>query len=214
LIVGEVRSEEAVALYEAMRVGALANVVAGTIHGESPYGVFDRVVHDLKVPTTSFKATDIICVANPIRSADGLHKRRRLVQVTEVRKDWKEDPMLEHGFMDLLTYNPKTDTLEPTKELMEGESEVISSIAGRVKEWIGDFDAVWDNIRLRAKMKQMLVDTAEKARRPDLLEADFVVRANDMFHIYSDRVKEEHGAMVSNEIYSLWDAWLRKELKG
>src|SRR3989338_8986963 len=41
LIVGEVRSSEAKALYEAMRVGALANVVAGTIHGASPYGVFD-----------------------------------------------------------------------------------------------------------------------------------------------------------------------------
>src|SRR3989344_6826784 len=58
LIVGEVRSDEAKALYEAMRVGALANVVAGTIHGDSPYGVFDRVVNDLNVPTTSFKATD------------------------------------------------------------------------------------------------------------------------------------------------------------
>src|SRR3989338_6240109 len=47
LIIGEVRSSEAKALYEAMRVGALANVVAGTIHGDSPYGVFDRVVNDL-----------------------------------------------------------------------------------------------------------------------------------------------------------------------
>src|SRR3989344_4761399 len=60
LIIGEVRSVEAKALYEAMRIGALANVVAGTIHGASPYGVFDRVVNDLEVPITSFKATDII----------------------------------------------------------------------------------------------------------------------------------------------------------
>ncbi|MCX6814434.1 MAG: ATPase, T2SS/T4P/T4SS family [Candidatus Aenigmarchaeota archaeon] len=42
LIVGEVRSTEAKALYEAMRIGALSNVVAGTIHGESAYGVYDR----------------------------------------------------------------------------------------------------------------------------------------------------------------------------
>ena len=73
LIVGEVRSLEAQALYEAMRVGALANVVAGTIHGASPYSVFDRVVNDLDVPVTSFKATDIIAVANPIKTSDGLH---------------------------------------------------------------------------------------------------------------------------------------------
>ncbi|MBI4171072.1 MAG: CpaF family protein, partial [Candidatus Aenigmarchaeota archaeon] len=35
LIIGEVRSKESLALYEAMRIGALANVVAGTIHGDS-----------------------------------------------------------------------------------------------------------------------------------------------------------------------------------
>ncbi|MFH0830253.1 MAG: type II/IV secretion system ATPase subunit, partial [Candidatus Aenigmatarchaeota archaeon] len=64
LIIGEVRSLEAKALYEAMRIGALANLVAGTIHGESAYGVFDRVVNDLGVPPTSFKATDLIVIAN------------------------------------------------------------------------------------------------------------------------------------------------------
>ncbi|MEK6856815.1 MAG: type II/IV secretion system ATPase subunit, partial [Nanoarchaeota archaeon] len=74
LIVGEIRSLESKALYEAMRIGALANVVAGTIHGDSPYGVYDRVVNDLGVPKTSFKATDIIVVCNPVKSADGLSK--------------------------------------------------------------------------------------------------------------------------------------------
>jgi len=102
LIVGEVRSTEAKALYEAMRVGALANVVAGTIHGDSPYGVFDRVVNDLEVPRTSFKATDIIIVANQIRSPDGIHRWRRITQITEVRKKWEQDPLAEEGFVDLL----------------------------------------------------------------------------------------------------------------
>ena len=94
LIIGEVRSVEAKALYEAMRVGALANVVAGTIHGASPYAVFDRVVNDLGVPATSFKATDIIAVANPVKSADGLHASKRLVRISEVRKHWKTDPFV------------------------------------------------------------------------------------------------------------------------
>jgi len=76
LIVGEIRSGEAKALYEAMRVGALANVVAGTIHGASPYGVFDRVVNDLNVPATSFKATDLIVVANPIKMCSGVPKEK------------------------------------------------------------------------------------------------------------------------------------------
>src|SRR3970282_2605942 len=100
LIIGEVRSVEAKALYEAMRVGALANVVAGTIHGASPYGVFDRGVNDLDIPATSFKATDIIAVANPIKTLDGLHSWKRLVQLSEVRKHWTKDPMDDKGFVD------------------------------------------------------------------------------------------------------------------
>ena len=36
LIIGEVRGSEAVALYEAMRVGALSNFVGGTLHGMVP----------------------------------------------------------------------------------------------------------------------------------------------------------------------------------
>ena len=116
LIIGEVRSVEAQALYEAMRVGALANVVAGTIHGASPYGVFDRVVNDLKVPATSFKATDIIVIANPIKSPDGLHSWKRVVRVSEVRKHWQKDPLEERGFVDLLKYNVETDTTPPIQK--------------------------------------------------------------------------------------------------
>ncbi|MBD3263206.1 hypothetical protein GF374_02400, partial [Candidatus Woesearchaeota archaeon] len=47
LVVGEVRSKEALALWEAMRIGALAKSVMGTIHGADPYSVYDRVVNDL-----------------------------------------------------------------------------------------------------------------------------------------------------------------------
>ena len=99
LIVGEVRSLEAKALYEAMRIGALANVVAGTIHGASPYGVFDRVVNDLQVPVTSFKATDCILVANPVKTSDGLKSMKRIIQLAEIRKHWTRDPEEEKGFI-------------------------------------------------------------------------------------------------------------------
>src|SRR3989344_6049399 len=135
LIVGEVRSTEAVALFEAMRIGASANVVAGTIHADSPYGVFDRIANDLKVPKTSFKATDIIIICNPIRSADGMKKVRRVLSITEVRKEWEEDPVAERGFVDLMRYNAKKDILEPTPELMNGESEILKGIGANVREW-------------------------------------------------------------------------------
>lgn len=212
LIVGEVRSVEAKALYEAMRIGALANVVAGTIHGDSPYGVFDRVVNDLQVPKTSFKATDILVICNPIRSPDGLHKGRRVTQITEVRKHWQDDPLLEKGFVDLMKYNPNTDQLEPTDDLINGESEILKNIAGNVKEWAGNWDAIWDNITLRADIKQKLVEYADKHNMPDLLEADFVTKSNDQFHRISDSVREETGELNSKKILFEWEDWLKREV--
>ena len=213
LIIGEVRSDEAKALYEAMRVGAAANVVAGTIHGESPYGVFDRVVNDIGVPRTSFKATDVIIMANPIKSADGLHRKRRVTQITEVRKYWENDPLLEHGFVDLMRYNPKTDQIEPTDELINGDSEVLKGIASNIPDFAGNWKAIWDNIELRAKTKETLVKCAEKENDDSLLEADFVVKCNDKFHLLSNKIKEETGKLDNKKIYFQWEEWLKKELK-
>ncbi len=211
LIVGEVRSKEARALYEAMRVGALANIVAGTIHGDSPYGVFDRVVNDLGVPRTSFKATDIILVANPVRSADGLHRWRRVTQVTEVRKDWNDDPQHEHGFVDLMRYNAESDELEPTDALLNGDSEIVKAIAGSVREWAGNWEAVWENIQLRARCKERLVTLSRELKNPALLEAAFVVQANDAFHNINERVKDENGTLDPERIFIEWDEWLARE---
>ncbi|MBW2966339.1 type II/IV secretion system ATPase subunit, partial [Candidatus Woesearchaeota archaeon] len=204
LIIGEVRSKEAIALYEAMRIGAMANVVAGTIHGESPYGVFDRVVNDLGVPRTSFKATDLIVVANPVRSPDGLHRWRRITQITEVRKEWEKDPMLENGFADLMKYDAKTDELVPSDALINGESDILKAIAGNVKEWAGSWDAIWDNIQLRTKIKETQVNLIEKAKKPELLEAPFTVLSNDHFHIISDKILEEVGFLDSKKIFFEW----------
>ena len=210
LIIGEVRSREALALYEAMRIGALANLVAGTIHGDSAYGVFDRVVNDLGVPPTSFKATDIILIANMLKSPDGLRSFRRCVELTEVRKHWKTDPAEEGGFVNLLDYSAKDDILKPSKTLLMGESAILNDIAQRVREWKGNWDAVWNNIKLRGKIMQTIVDYANVNNRPDLLEANSIMASNSHFHIISSEVKEELGALDSTLIYDRWLQWLRK----
>ncbi len=213
LIVGEVRSSEARALYEAMRIGALANVVAGTIHGDSAYGVFDRVVNDLDVPITSFKATDLILVANPVKTADGLHSMKRVMSLTEVRKHWTKDPLEENGFVDLLRYNVETDELEPTQELINGESEILKSIAGAVKGWAGNWDAVYDNILLRAKIKEEIVNTAQKLNRPELLEARFNTLSNAAFHEISDKVRQDIGLPMSEKVFPLWKQWMLQTIR-
>ncbi|MFA5071418.1 MAG: ATPase, T2SS/T4P/T4SS family [Candidatus Pacearchaeota archaeon] len=213
LIVGEVRSVEAKALYEAMRVGALANVVAGTIHGASPYGVFDRVVNDLEVPTTSFKATDLIVVCNPIKTPDGLHSMKRVVQVSEVRKHWKDDPLLEKGFSDLLNYNIEKDELEPSSDLINGDSEIIKGVASSVRGWAGNWDAIYDNILLRGKIKQEIVDVAKKTGKNEILEAEFNTLSNHMFHEISDKVRKEVGLPMGNRVFPEWQSWLNEEIK-
>ncbi|HLC39691.1 MAG TPA: type II/IV secretion system ATPase subunit [archaeon] len=213
LIVGEVRSVEAKALYEAMRIGALANVVAGTIHGESAYGVFDRVVNDLGVPLTSFKATDIITIAGVLRSPDGIHRYRRALDLTEVRKQWKTDPLDEGGFVTLMEYSAREDRLKPTDILVDGESVVLNDIAKRVREWHGHWDAVWDNILLRTKIKQTQVDYATRFGRLDSLEADTTVESNEMFHLFSDQVRQEVGSLDSKMIYEKWLEWFKEKLK-
>ena len=213
LIIGEVRSVEAKALYEAMRVGALANVVAGTIHGASPYGVFDRVVNDLEVPTTSFKATDIIVICNPVKSPDGLHSWKRVVRITEVRKHWTKDPLAEKGFVDLMKYDVEKDELVPTDDLINGDSEVIKEIAASVKGWAGNWDAVYDNILLRTKIKKELVDTAERLNKPEMLEAKFNGLSNHAFHRISDEVSQEEGVPLGEKVFPEWQKWLKEELK-
>lgn len=213
LIVGEVRSEEAQALYEAMRVGALANVVAGTIHGDSPYGVYDRVVNDLGVPKTSFKATDIIVVANPIRSADSMSMMRRVTQISEVRDDWEDDPVAEGGFVDLMRYDSEDDELKPTQALLDGESYILKDIASNIREFAGDWDAVWDNVKLRGKIKQHLVDVAEQRSDQSLLEAPFVIQANDHFHKITNRVIDKEGDVDPDKVFFEWKEWLQKEIQ-
>jgi len=79
LVVGEVRGEEAGALYEAMRVGAHGHAVLGTIHGDSAAAVRERVVSDLGVPASSFGATDLVVTC--ARDGDARH----VAAVEEVR---------------------------------------------------------------------------------------------------------------------------------
>ncbi len=208
LIIGEVRSTEAKALYEAMRVGALANVVMGTIHGENPYGVFDRVVNDLGVPRTSFKATDLIVSVNKIRSIDRITEKRRVLGITEVRKDWNEDPKYENGFVDLASYDIGSDTTKLTPDLLEGNSYIVKEIASRVEGWAGNWDAVLDNIQARGRMLRMISDHAQKMKNPELLEAPFTSRALDQYYDIVNSLKEKYGYAEGKLITSTFDLWL------
>jgi type IV secretory pathway ATPase VirB11/archaellum biosynthesis ATPase len=179
LILGEIRSKEAKLLYEAMRVGAMANVVAGTIHGDSPYGVFDRVVNDLGVPAGSFKVTDLIVIVNQIKLPGGLKRVRRVLKVTEVLKEWKDEP----EFQDLLIWNPQTDQLEPTEFLLNGKSILLKQVLEIAKGY-KNYNDVLNEIKLRGWAKQVLVESVEK---DSFLEAKYVSPTNTLFTKYFEK---------------------------
>ncbi|MFA9515852.1 ATPase, T2SS/T4P/T4SS family [Halopenitus sp. H-Gu1] len=88
IVVGEVRGEEAAALYEAMRVGASGETVLGTIHGTDPEAVRERVLTDLGVPPAAFASTDLL-----VQLAD--HRVTAIVEVSMGRNGVIFDRLFE-----------------------------------------------------------------------------------------------------------------------
>lgn len=82
IVVGEVRGHEAAVLYEAMRVGANASAVLGTIHGTGTTGVRERVVSDLDVPRSSFATTDLVVTIEHNTTRDTGHHLATIEEVT------------------------------------------------------------------------------------------------------------------------------------
>ena len=123
--VGEVRGEEARALYEAMRVGAAGETVLGTIHGEDPAAVKERVVTDLGVARSSFAATDLIAVLND-------HRVESIVEVGGHDDGVRFDPLFERTGEELVA----------TGRIDRGESRLIEDLAGSNESYAAVREAV------------------------------------------------------------------------
>ncbi len=208
IVVGEVRSKEAKVLYEAMRVGAAGNVVMGTIHGDSPYSVWDRVVNDLGVPTTSFKATDIVIVNAPIRFAGSLRRYRRTVSITEVKKHWKEDPYDEGGFADLMRYDAGKDSLVLIEENLKNSEflEKVMQLRGM------KFEDIWKEIVARGKQKEMVLRLSQEYSVPELLEAEYTLPVHTKFLLLKERHLEEYGGVEWEELLTDLEEWVKETL--
>ncbi|MBU1120639.1 type II/IV secretion system ATPase subunit, partial [Candidatus Micrarchaeota archaeon] len=207
LIIGEVRSLEAKVLYEAMRIGAAGNIVIGTIHGDSAYSVWDRVVNDLQVPNTSFKATDVVVVARPIRFGGSIERHRRVYQITEVKKDWITDPQQEGGLLDLMLFDARKDKIELLEDNLKD-----SQLFNKIQKTTGlSMDKIWQNIKLNANSKAFLVELKNKHDFPDLLEAENSVAANNKLHILKEEQIELHGSIDYNALLGEWKHWVKDE---
>jgi len=205
LVLGEVRSTEARTLYEAMRIGAAGNVVMGTIHGDSAYAVWDRVVNDLDVPTTSFKATDLVVTARPIRFGGSLRSHRRVVEITEIKKHWTTDPALEGGLLDLMRYDAKKDRLELLEDNLK-ESDIFEKL-GRLSGL--SIQQMWDEIRMRGESKEFLVEMKEAHSLPEILEAENSTFAHDKLMLLKERQITEMGKVNCKHVLKEWKDWVQ-----
>lgn len=124
LVVGEVRGEEAATLYEAMRVGATGSAVLGTIHGDGPRAVRERVVTDLGVPASSFASTDLVVSLAPPPD-------RGLAGLSEVRST-ADGPVFEA----LYDHEGATGVLD------RGNSQLLAALAGPDESYADVRDAL------------------------------------------------------------------------
>jgi len=206
LILGEVRGVEAKVLFEAMRVGAAGNLIMGTIHGSTTRDVYERVVYDIGVPATSFKAVDAVVIAAPIRTEGGIERKRRVTQVSEITKTgWTTDPDPDKVFQDVMKYDTSKDELIATDLLDMGQSQVIESIA---RKWGISVEKALHNIRLRAEIKKTIVEHSKD--KPELLEATANRDANNAFWMFIEESKMQDKQVDYEKVKKRWMKWFNE----
>jgi hypothetical protein len=209
LLLGEVRGVEAKVLFEAMRVGAAGNLIMGTIHGSTTRDVYERVVYDIGVPATSFKAVDAVIIAAPIRYEGGIERKRRVVQISEITKTgWNTTPDPEKIFQDIMIYDTAADELRATDLLDMGQSQVLQSIA---KKWGITVEKALQNIQLRTDIKRTMVEYSKDHK--ELLEAPATRDANNAFWMSIEESKHHKNAVDYDDVKKQWMKWFHNYVR-
>ncbi|PNX45299.1 MAG: hypothetical protein BV459_08945, partial [Thermoplasmata archaeon M11B2D] len=209
LILGEVRGVEAKVLFEAMRVGAAGNLIMGTIHGSTTRDVYERVIYDIGVPATSFKAVDAVVIAAPIRCEGGIERKRRVIQISEITKtSWGATPDPEKVFQDVMLYDTSKDTLCSTDLLDMGQSQVVQSIA---KKWGITVEKALQNIQLRTDIKNTIVEYSKNHK--ELLEAETTRDTNNMFWMSVEESKLHNETVDYHQVRKTWMKWFEEYVR-
>ena len=112
-----------------------------------------------------------------------------------------------------MKYDAKTDMLQPTDELINGDTFILKAIGAQIREWAGNWDAIWENIELRAKIKETMVNYSINTNIPDLIEAYSVIFMNDELHRISEKIKNKTGELNSKRIFFEWEESLKRHIK-
>lgn len=227
-LITEVRAAEAVraALGAAARQGS--QPVVASFHARSKREMFDLIVHIMGLHQATFKYIDFIISTARFTSPRGTI--RRIVEISEVLKDWREEPSYSELFVDdrrrdmlvnsKLLVGPmgllkrlnsedlsRVEIKQATKALRflppeKGGSQLIPMLCKRLAIDEKEFLA---SILTEAKMKSELLMLARKSGNPSYLELPFVSRAyNAYFYLL-----KQHAPNYSR-VLEAWRSWLKK----
>ena len=195
IVLGEVRGREAKTLYEAMRSGSAGSAVLGTIHGNSPKSVFERIVYDLDIHPEAFSATDIVVVCGLVRPGGRQKQVRRVTAISELVKGGQDGE-----FADLLVYDDSSDSLVETKHFAESSSK----IADIARQWGLTYDEALSNIRARGQIRQEMVDASLSNK--NILSPSGVVKANGQYWNLVDQM----GSREPGKLMNPWNHWFQR----
>ncbi|MDI6883823.1 MAG: ATPase, T2SS/T4P/T4SS family [Hadesarchaea archaeon] len=227
-LITEVRAAEAVraALGAAARQGS--QPVVASFHARSKREMFDLIVHIMGLHEAAFKYIDLIISTARFSTPGGTI--RRIVEVAEVLKDWREEPKYAELFVD----DRKRDTLVPEK-LLSGSKKLIKRLNARdlskvdvigaakkieflpperggsqlipqlCKRLAIDEDELLASILAEARMKSDLLGLAKKSGDPSYLELPFT---NLVYNAYFSSVKRN--APNYKRVMEDWRVWLKK----
>lgn len=227
-LITEVRAAEAVraALGAAARQGS--QPVVASFHARSKREMFDLIVHIMGLHEAAFKYVDLVISTARFSTPRGTV--RRIVEVAEVLKDWKEEPRYVELFSDdrkrdtlvagkFLTGGKKViralnssdlskvDVLRAAKEVRflspeRGGSHLIPQLCKRLA--VDERDLL-TGILAEARMKSDLLALARKRDDTSYLELPFTSAAYDA---YFSSVKRN--APDYKQVMGEWRAWLKK----
>jgi aspartate aminotransferase-like enzyme len=155
----------------------------------------------MQIPPKSFLATDIVIVAGTARPGGSQVQRRRVIQISEVRKRETE----ENLFQDLLLYEESQDKLMET-EAFNYRSERIGSIAA---SWSMSLEEGIENIWARAKYREIMVDYAREHKKPQLLSAEWTSKSNTAFWNIIEK-SARSGKIDHEQVLEDWKKWFEK----
>lgn len=158
-----------------------------------------------------------------------------MTEIVEVRKDFEEDPVREGGFKRLMIYDPRADTLLPTKDLLEGPKSLMNRLCSASWEGLDVFEAAgklslsdsspllssaaWsanmgadellEYILVNGKLKSDILALSGAANDGSRLECEFVSASYKRWRDILTRQNELHGTPELGAAYGEFKAWLK-----